>query len=166
MLGTILALIGGTIASSLIGYGLDKASANSKERQKQLENENNLNITNEWKQFIEGGDRTGQEMIDFAMANKDWAKENGDFLNPLIESQLRRDNMSKDLQAQMSAYKENGINPLNVVGNIGSLGTSQVDIQNAQTSNDSTQPDLGGSLLKDLKDLLMVTLLFKRMGKG
>lgn len=165
MLGTILALLGGTIASSLIGYGLEKKDYNDKQRQQQLENENNLNITKDWQNLFSNGDKSAQDMIDFAMNNPEWAKENGDFISPLIQDQLTRDNMSKNLQAQMSAYKENGINPLNVVGNIGSLGTSNVDIQQAQNSQAETAPDLGGSMLKDLKDLLMVALLFKKMGK-
>lgn len=116
------------------GFVTNEELSDEQARAKELLDKNNLDITRQFEDLI-SGKATGDDLLKFAIENPEWAKNNGEFISPYINDLRKRENLSDDLKAQMSAFKENGINPLNVVGNIGSLGTSQLDLAPVQQAN-------------------------------
>ena len=104
---------------------------------------------------------SSKDLIAYLMQHKDFSDNNNEFLNSLIGTRQTNESYGDQMKYLLQAAKENGVNPLNIYGNIGNTGSyDTIDLSPAQSSTDEGSSSSG--LSKLLMFLLGLLLLQER----
>lgn len=108
------------------------------------------------------GDMSSSDLMAMALKNGEWAKDNSAILNTMLNDKLRTESYSKDMKAMMSAYKEQGLNPLLGLGNVGANILPQGELSEAQIDKTADLMNYRDKMygLKAMSLMLMALRLF------